>query len=126
MFADPDLRAQLESIVHPLVSSRIAEGVAAHVTTDDVVVIDSPLLVETGAHRDMHVVVVVTATPRTRLARLAERGMDPSDVEARMSAQASLEGKAAVANFVLDNEGSLDELERQVGRLWTDLAEAGS
>ncbi len=53
VFADPDRRAALEAIVHPEVVRRVGEIVAAHADTDDVVVLDSPLLIETGRHRDV-------------------------------------------------------------------------
>jgi dephospho-CoA kinase len=121
VFADDVARADLEAIVHPAVQRAIAEAVAAHAHTDDVVVVDSPLLIETGAHEGFSVVVVVTASADARVARLVERGMAEADVRARMSAQMPLEEKAAVADLVVDNDGSEAELEERVDRLWSDL-----
>ena len=123
VFADDEARAALEAIVHPEVRRRIAESVAAHAETDDVVVVDSPLLIETGAHEGFEVVVVVTAPIAERVARLAARGMSEDDVLARDAAQMPLEEKAALADVVVNNDGSLDDLEGKVDRLWADLSE---
>ena len=122
VFADPELRAALERIVHPEVRRRIAEGVAGEAGSDRVVVVDSPLLIETGAHRGFPVVVVVSASTPTQIARLAARGMDEDDARARLAAQMPLEEKAAAADVLLDNEGTMEELEGQVDRLWADLS----
>ena len=121
VFADDVARVDLEAIVHPAVRRSIAEAVAAHAHTDDVVVVDSPLLIETGAHEGFPVVVVVTASPDARVARLVERGMDEADVRARMAAQLPLGEKVTVADVVVDNDGTEAELEERVDRLWSDL-----
>jgi len=122
VFADDELRAALERIVHPEVRRLIAEGVASEAGSDRVVVVDSPLLIETGAHRDFPVVVVVSASAPTQIARVVARGMDEADARARMAAQTPPEERAAAADVLLDNEGSEAELEAQVDRLWTDLS----
>lgn len=121
VFADDVARADLEAIVHPEVRRAIAETVAAHAGTDDVVVVDSPLLIETGAHEGFPVVVVVTASVDARVARLVGRGMSEEDVRDRMAAQMPLEEKVAHADVVLDNEDTVAGLEERVDRLWSDL-----
>jgi len=121
VFADDAARADLEAIVHPAVRRAIAEAVAANAHTDDVVVVDSPLLIETSAHEGFPLVVVVTASADARVARLVERGMDEADVGARMAAQMPLEEKVALADLVVDNDGTPAELEERVDRLWSDL-----
>lgn len=123
VFADDGARTDLESIVHPEVRRRIAEAVGSHAASDDVVVVDSPLLIETGAHEGFPFVVVVTATTGTRVARLVAKGMAEQDVRARMAAQMPLDEKAEYADVVLDNDGSEADLEGQVDRLWADLQE---
>jgi dephospho-CoA kinase len=123
VFDDDDARRDLEAIVHPRVRLRIAEAVAALTDSDAVVVVDSPLLIETGGHGSFPVVVVVTAPDEARIARLAARGMGEADVRARMAAQMPLEEKAAHADVLLDNAGSESELDAQVDRLWADLRE---
>jgi dephospho-CoA kinase len=123
VFADEVRRRELESIVHPVVRARIAEVVLAHRGTDDIVVIDSPLIVETGQEGAFDVLVVVSAPEQAQVERLVmERGMSEADVRARIGAQLPLEDKARVADVVLDNEGSLEELQPQVDRLWNELA----
>ncbi len=121
VFADADARRDLEAIVHPVVARRVAGGLTAHAGTDHVVVLDSPLLIETGGHRGVDVVVVVSARPETQIRRLVARGLDEADARARLATQMPLEEMAAVADVLLDNEGTLAELERQVDRLWDDL-----
>ena len=123
VFADPAARRDLEQIVHPEVRRLFAEGSEAYRDTDRVVVFSAPLLVETGMHTAFEILVVVSATVATQIERLMrQRGMSETSIRARIDAQAPLEDKAAVADFLVDNEGSLDELEGQVERLWTDLS----
>jgi dephospho-CoA kinase len=127
VFADDEARRDLEAIVHPEVRRQISAGIAANAGTDRVVVLESPLLIETGMHRDCDVVVVVAADSDTRVARLVARGMDEADARARMAAQGSLEAASAAADVLLDNDGRPGELEAQVERLWGDLrTRAGS
>jgi len=87
-----------------------------------VVVFSAPLLVETGMHTAFDVLIVVSAPERTQIERLMrDRGMSEEKIRARMAAQAPLEEKAAVADILIDNEGTLEELEAQVERVWEDL-----
>ena len=76
-----------------------------------------------GTHRDCDVVVVVVGVARDPgRAAVAARGMDEADARARHGAPAAARGARDVADVLLDNEGTIDELERQVDRLWTRLA----
>ena len=123
VFADPAARRDLEQIVHPEVRRLFAEGSEAYRDTDRVVVFSAPLLVETGMHTAFEVLVVVSATVATQIERLMrQRGMSEPSIRARIDAQAPLEDKAAAADFLVDNEGSLGELESQVEQLWNDLS----
>ena len=122
VFEDDERRAGLEAVIHPEVRRRIAEGIAAEAGSGRVVVVDSPLLIETGAHRSFPVVVVVSASSATQIARLVARGMTEGDARARMAAQIPLKDKAEVADVLLDNDGTEAELEAQVDRLWADLS----
>lgn len=122
VFADDEARRALEAIVHPEVRRRLLRAIEAHADADDILVIDSPLLVEAGQGGSVQLLVVVTAPEEAQLDRLATgRGMSERDVRARMAAQMPLEEKAAKADVVLDNGGDLLDLERQVERLWRDL-----
>jgi len=125
VFGDPESLGDLEAIVHPEVRRAIADGIQTHLDTDDVVVLVNPLLIEMGTHRDCDLVVVVAASPRTQIERSVARGMGEADVRARIAAQLPLEERARHADILIDNEGSVDELAAQVGRLW-DRLEAGS
>lgn len=122
VFADPAARRDLEAIVHPEVRRLFADGAEEYEGTDRIVVLSAPLLVETGMHTAFEVLIVVSATPQTQVERLMrDRGMSEAAVRARIAAQAPLETKSEVADFLLDNEGSTDALERQVDRVWADL-----
>jgi len=123
VFADPAARRDLEAIVHPEVRRRFAEGTEAYRDTDRVVVFSAPLLVETGMHTAFDVLVVVSATPGMQIERLMrDRGMSEEAVRSRIDAQATPEARAEPADVVVDNEGSVEELEGQVDRVWADLS----
>jgi dephospho-CoA kinase len=128
IFSDPAQKAALEAIVHPDVARRFSELVDSYRTSERIVVYVTPLLVELGLAPAFDVVVVVTASPHLRVSRVAsERGLSPDDVRRRMAVQATDEQRMEVADVLIDNDGSLAELEHQVGRLWDDLqARAGA
>jgi dephospho-CoA kinase len=119
VFADPAARARLDGIVHPLVRARAAELVAA-APPDAVVVQDVPLLVETGQAGAYDLVLVVEGDLETRVRRLVQRGLGAEDARARIAAQATDEQRRAVADVVLDNSGTREELEAQVERFWAE------
>jgi dephospho-CoA kinase len=124
VFADPASRRDLEEIVHPEVRRLFAEGCERYQDTDRIVVFSAPLLVETGMHTAFDVLLVVSASVDTQVERLMhDRGMGEDRVRARIAAQLPLEDKAAVADILIDNEGSREDLERQVARIWAHLAE---
>jgi dephospho-CoA kinase len=122
VFADPAARRDLEAIVHPEVRRLFAEGCERYEGTDTVVVFSAPLLVETGMHTAFDVLVVVSASVQEQVRRLLrDRGMSEAAIRTRIDAQLPLEEKAAVADVIVDNEGSPAELEAQVDRVWTEL-----
>jgi dephospho-CoA kinase len=122
VFADPQARRALESIVHPEVARLFSEAVEAYRESDRIVVYVVPLLVERSLQSGFDVVVAISASPETRLARLSEaRRMEPEDVRGRMSAQISDEERERAAHVVLENEGSIEELDRAVDELWRQL-----
>jgi dephospho-CoA kinase len=122
IFADPERRAALEAIVHPEVARLFGERVDELRESGRVIVYVTPLLVELGLAPAFDVVVVVTASPHLRVSRVAsDRDLSPEDVRARMAAQATDEQRMEVADVLVDNDGSLAELQPQVDRLWSDL-----
>lgn len=119
VFTDPEARARLDGIVHPLVRARTAELVAA-APDDAVLVNDVPLLVETGQAGSYDLVLVVEADPELRVTRLVGRGLSEEDARARIAAQATDEQRRAVADVVLDNSGTPEQLAEQVERFWAE------
>ena len=125
VFGDPDSRATLNAIVHPLVGEwmRAAEQAAVAASDGDVIIVhDVPLLAENRRAGDFDLVIVVDVPPDLQLERLvSHRGMTPEQARARMAAQASRQQRLAVADVVIDNSGSLADLDRRVAAVWADL-----
>lgn len=121
VFGDPERRAALNAIVHPRVGALMAEWSAA-APPGGIVVYDIPLLVEGGTTGRYDAVVVVDADDETRFARLlANRGMDREAAAARMAAQASRDDRLAAADYVIENDGTLEDLDRETDRVWSEL-----
>lgn len=120
VFSSDADRERLNTIVHPAVAARSAELMAA-APPGAVIVYDVPLLVETGAQHGFEKVIVVQASLATRLERLARRGMSEADARARMAKQATDAERAAVADFLVDNDGTLDDLRTRVDQVWAAL-----
>jgi dephospho-CoA kinase len=118
-FEDPEALAALNDITHPAIGNEILRRIAA-APPDAILVLDVPLIVEAGA-RSYDVVVVVVAPRATRLDRLEARGVDRDDAERRMAVQASDDERRAMADYVVENAGSLDALVPEVERVWTEL-----
>jgi dephospho-CoA kinase len=126
VFADPDALRDLGAIVHPAVGAEIAALLEAAQGADGLVVLDVPLLVESGRD-DMAALVVVDVDPEVAVQRLVEhRGMREDDVRARMANQATREDRLAKADHVLDNSGTVADLARQVDALWPLLTALGA
>ena len=124
VFADPVARADLERLVHPLVRAALAARARQPVAAGRVVVLDIPLLVETGgrAAYPVDAVLVVDCPVETAVARLvADRRMDEADARRRVAAQATREQRLAAADLVIDNAGSPADLAREVDRAWEEL-----
>jgi dephospho-CoA kinase len=122
VFADADARRALESIVHPAVVRLFAEELERHRGTDAIVVYQIPLLVESGTAPAFDVVVAVSADESVRIDRVvADRGMTDREARERLGAQASEPEREAIADIVLRNDGTLEDLERRVDELWHEL-----
>ena len=126
VFGDPALRTRLNEIVHPLVREWMAAAERAAVRAapppGPVVVHDVPLLAESRGRAGFDVVIVVDVPPEVQVERLVRvRGMAPEQARARMAAQASREQRLAVADVVIDNSGSLDDLDSRVADVWAEL-----
>jgi len=121
VFADPQVRQELESIIHPAVRRRAAELEAA-APSRSIVVHVIPLLVETGQAANFDVVVVVDVGSETQLDRLLTRAeLSAEEARSRIAAQANRAQRLAAADVVLDNNGSLVDLQAQLDDLWSNL-----
>ena len=122
VFGDENKRTVLNELTHPPIVEAIATQLEVLQVFDGVVVIDVPLLAESGVDRGYEAVVVVATKPTTQLQRLVElRGMDRAEAQARIDAQAPLEDKLALATHVIWNEGTLAELHAAVDDVAQDL-----
>ncbi len=113
VFDDDEARKKLQAITHPRIGRLSAERLAELHASDAIyVVYDAPLLVEVGAHKGMDALIVVAADVETQVARVIARdGASEEDARKRIAAQYPLERKVDVADYVIDNSGSLEQLE---------------
>jgi dephospho-CoA kinase len=124
VFSDPKQRDLLNRTLHPRIKEEMGRRLKAIGQKDPeaIVVIDAPLLVETGDHREMDKVIVVISTEAQQIARLREReGMDQEEARRIMASQMATEEKVKVADFVIRNEGSLEETERRAREVFQEL-----
>ena len=118
VFGDADLFKRLNAIMHPAISAEILRQIEANTATDNVVVLDMPLLVE-NPREGMSGLVVVDVDPEVAISRLVQfRNMNEDDARRRMASQASREDRLKVADRVIDNSGSPDALDAQVDEVW--------
>ena len=121
VFNDEQARKDLEAIVHPAVGAEMLQRMQAVADTDNVVVYDVPLLVEAG-RSGYGAVIVVDVDPEIAVRRLIDqRGFSEVDARARIANQASREDRRAVADRVIDNSGTIEELRAQVDDVWSWL-----
>lgn len=123
VFQDPVAREALNQIVHPAVRVlRDQELAAARARGDRIIVSDIPLLFETGLEHSVDTVIFVDAPDENRLRRLIEnRALPEADARAMMSAQWPAAEKRARSQFVVSNDGSVDQLTNRVSDLWAEL-----
>ena len=118
VFGDADALKDLGEIVHPPVRDEIFRRVVEQDDTDNVVVLDIPLLTESG-WEGLIGTIVVDLDPEIAVARLVEhRDFDEADARARIAKQATREERLEKAAFVVDNSGSLDDLAPQIDACW--------
>ncbi len=117
VFSDPELRKKLEGIIHPLVREA-AEEIMKSAPSGSVVVNEIPLLFETNGAKRFDFVIAVQTPMELRIERLSQRGMKLYEIEKRIAAQASDQERASIANVIVVNDGSLDQLRSKVEELW--------
>lgn len=121
-FASPDSARKLDAIVHPGVLTATGgalDMLAAQGRPPAVVVIDIPLLVEAPRFFEIvDAVLAISADEDARLERLAARGMSEEDARARMAVQATDAERRDIADWVLDNDGSLESFRHELAAFW--------
>ena len=121
VFGDETARRTLEAIIHPRVRARAAE-IEAAAPAGAVVVHDIPLLVETGQADKFDLVLVVDTPVDVQIERLTtQRGMTEAEGKQRIASQASREDRLAAADVVVDNSGTLEDLDRRIDEVWAGL-----
>ena len=120
VFRDDGARLRLNAIVHPLVRDWMAERtVEAAEHGEDVVMHDVPLIFENQLQGLFDATVLVFAKPSTQLERLGARGVPRDRAQGMLAAQMPIDDKRKLADFVIDNEGLLEDTRRQVVEVWT-------
>lgn len=123
VFSNAEALRDLETIVHPLVAQEVAK-IRSEVSSTDIVIYESPLLIEKEIHLTCDSVIVVIADEQVRIERLMARGLDRSEVLSRMDNQLDDSIRVAVADYVIENSGSLTDLSAQVQAVWSTLTTA--
>lgn len=124
VFGDSAKRRDLEGVLHPRVIARIAGWLRCEEERGSAVAVaEVPLLFEAGMQSMFDFTVVVTSEHATQAHRLKNSGLAPDDADARIRAQLPLASKEELAEFVLRNDGSLDDLRRRVRDLWDTLVQ---
>ena len=129
VFNDKSALERLNTILHPLIIQR-SRTLARQLVMENpscVVLLDAPLLIEAGAYNSVDLIVVVTTSPETQLQRILERSqvqnrpLSETEAQARIDAQMPVAEKVKYADVVIENEGALDELNKQVDALWEEF-----
>lgn len=121
VFQNSDALAKLEAIVHPAVIARVAQ-IRNSLPESTVVVYDTPLLFEKNLQGQFDKVLIVVTDSEHRKARLIERGLEITDIEARLANQATDAQRRTVADFVIENNGSPEQLHDQVTKVWQQIS----
>lgn len=124
VFSSPEELKVLNKITHSptakVISERIAE--AKKTSPDRPIILDCPLLLETGMGSLVDIVVVVVASMETRLERLKKQGFSRAEAQARIKAQSSDKERLKEAEYIIENDGSMRELRFKVNQLWKKLS----
>ena len=122
VFQDDAALKDLENIVHPLVRSKTNQIIDQH-TSETIIVNEIPLLLEKKMESLFDFLVIVISSEKNRLERLSQRGLTAEQASARMSKQVSDDERKAAADFLIVNDGNLDQLEADVEKIWQTLQE---
>jgi dephospho-CoA kinase len=124
VFADSKLLNAYEELIHPVVKQEVERRyqLAQSEGRFSLFVVEIPLLFEIGADKDYDRVIVVTADPKVCRERFMQKtGLPPEEYESRMARQLAPETKASKADYVIQNNGALDELKTDVTNIYHEL-----
>ncbi|MGB9607380.1 MAG: dephospho-CoA kinase [bacterium] len=119
VFFDEEKRKRLNSLIHPLVYERLEKRMRK--MREGIVIVDVPLLVESGGESLFDKIIVVYAEPFVQLNRLILRGFSEGEAKARMKAQASWEERLRIADFVVRGDVEMEETKKEVEKIWRIL-----
>ena len=121
VFENPNELAKLEAIVHPAVIARVTQ-IRNSLPESAVVIYDTPLMFEKQLQGQFDKVLMVVSDKKLRQTRLVERGLELGDIEARMANQATDEQRISIADFVIENNGTQEQLQEQVAKVWQQIS----
>ncbi len=123
IFQDPDRRKRLDAITHPRIRALARQRIVEHSREHEFVIYDAPLLFEAKIHHWLRPVMLVACRRDIQEERLRRRdGLDDAAIQRHLEAQMPLAEKRRLADFVIDNDGALADLERTVARVWEAVA----
>jgi len=122
VFNDQNSLKDLEEIIHPLVRNKTNELIESQ-TQETIVVNEVPLLLEKKMEKMFDFLVVVISSEKNRINRLQKRGISEPEAKKRMSLQVSDEARKSSADFLITNDGNIDQLEADVAKVWQALLE---
>ena len=122
VFNDKNSLKDLEEIIHPLVRNKTSELIGSQ-TQETIVVNEVPLLLEKKMEKMFDFLVVVISSEKNRINRLQKRGISEPEAKKRMSLQVSDEARKSSADFLITNDGNIDQLEADVAKVWQALLE---
>ena len=123
IFQDPDRRKRLDAITHPRIRALARQRIVEHSREHEFVIYDAPLLFEAKIHHWLRPVILVACRHDVQEERLRRRdGLDDSAIQRHLEAQMPLAEKRRLADFVIDNDGTLADLERTAARVWEAVA----
>lgn len=120
VFSDPEKRQKLESIIHPIVQQELAAA-RSKLSEGQILIYEIPLLVETKAAAKFDSVITVEAPLESRIERLKGRGLELSEIEKRIASQATSDERKAVANYIIENDGTEEDLLHKVESVWMEI-----
>jgi dephospho-CoA kinase len=122
VFNDDGALKDLENIIHPLVRERTNQLMSEQ-TSETIIVNEIPLLLEKKMESLFDFLVIVISSEKNRLERLLQRGVSEDQAKARMAKQVDDQARKAAADFLIVNDGNLDQLDADVQKIWQTLQE---